>query len=29
MDSTAELTIYGWVRRLTVRTNVKTCYTPD
>ena len=29
MDSNAEFTIYGGVRRITVRTNVKTCYTLD
>ena len=29
MESNAEFTIYGGVRRITVRTNAKSCYTHD
>ena len=29
MHSTEEFTIYGGVRRITVRTNVETSYTLD
>ena len=29
MDSNSQFTIYGGMRGITIKTNVKTCYTLD